>query len=180
VERIRSGDRDIFADLYDEYFIDLAAFAFRYVRDHAIAEDVVHDVFLKLWSFHSTIEIRTTLRAYLFSVVANRARDAAAQLRRDNAMFPTLLSEDFGPTGNMQASAESPYDSLESSDIRNAVVAAVATLPERQRMALTLRLANDMTYDEIATVLGITKSSVAELITKAQAKLKHLLRPLLP
>jgi RNA polymerase sigma-70 factor (ECF subfamily) len=170
----------VLAELYEAYFGDLAAFAFRFVRDRATAQDVVHDVFLSLWSIHATIDVRTTLDAYLFGAVANRARNVVAQMQRDNLRFVSLPDDSDGALGEVSRDTGSPYESLESTEVLRLVMAAVGKLPERQRLALTLRLSKDMTYDEIGTVLGITKGSVAELLRKAQAHLRHMLGPLLP
>jgi RNA polymerase sigma factor (sigma-70 family) len=175
-ERIRAGDKAVFAELYTLYFEQLSATAYRYVHDPAAAEDAVHDVFLKLWNLRTTLHILTTVRAYFFMAVINRARDVSAQQRRRAETGELGLDSD-AVREELRASQVSPLDSVESDEMQQIVRAAIAKLPDRQRLALTLRLTNEMTYDEIAAVLGITKSSVAELIAKAQRHLGDALRP---
>jgi RNA polymerase sigma factor (sigma-70 family) len=179
LERIRGGDKTVLAQLYDTYFGQLAAFAFRFIHDKNAAQDVVHDVFLRMWSIRETIEVRTTLEAYLFGAVANRARNVVSQARREDARFRSIDDIDVR-VGDVSSENISPHDVLEASDMLQAITAAVAALPERQRLALTLRLSKDMTYEEIGAVLGITKASVAELLRKAQAHLKPVLGVLWP
>lgn len=180
LERIRCGDQTVLAELYDAHFRDLAELAFRFVGEKGVAQDVVHDVFLRVWSMRATLDVHTRLEAYLFGAVANRARNVVAQRRRDHTVLG--LSSDDRETAMVESvpsRAASPYDDLETGDVRAAVMSAVAALPERQRLALTLRLTKDMTYDEIGVVLGITKASVAELVRKAQAHLRLALKTLL-
>jgi RNA polymerase sigma-70 factor (ECF subfamily) len=181
--RIRHGDSRAFAELYHQYFSPLGAFALRYVRDRDVAEDIVHDVFFKLWAMHATVDVRTTIRAYLFGAVANRARDAAAQIRRDTAARATITNEAQARSHtahHASALMDDPVESVESDDLRQVVMTALAALPERQQLAFTFRLVHEMTYEEIATVLGVTKGAVSQLIHKAQTQLKRALRDYLP
>jgi RNA polymerase sigma-70 factor (ECF subfamily) len=165
-ERVDFGDEQTLAALYVKYFGELWTFASRYVRNQAAA-DIVHDVFLTLWETRASIEVWTTIRAYLFSAVANRARNAAARERRDDSLAAVLPSL-------MTLPMPSENDGTDS-ELAQAVTNALASLPERQQLAFTLRLTNEMTYAEIATVLGVTKGAVSQLIHKAQSQLRRSL-----
>jgi RNA polymerase sigma-70 factor (ECF subfamily) len=173
---IRSGDEPAFAQLYEESLAPLWAFAMRYVREDAIARDVIQDVFYSLWVNRNTLHIETTLRAYLFGAVRYRSLALSARDKRR----AVLVEQTEGPSGAMVAEASpNPDERIESSEVRRTVAAAVSTLPERQQLAITLRIVQSMTYEEIGSVLGISKVAVSKLVHKAQDRLRKALAHLL-
>src|SRR5436190_13134698 len=80
IARIRAGDPDALDAVFRSYYAELCAFAYRYTRARAQAEDLVHDVFAQIWAEREHWQVRESLKAYLYAAVRNRAVSA---LRRE-------------------------------------------------------------------------------------------------
>jgi RNA polymerase sigma-70 factor (ECF subfamily) len=168
VARIRAGDEAAFDALYVQTFQELWSFARRYT-DVTVAEEVVQDVFLRLWERRHLWDVRSTVRAYLFGAVRNRALhhvDRAAVEARAALALP------------QPSDLSVPVD--ERGDILDAVTRAVAALPERQRAAMILRIQRSLTHAEIGDALGVSSAAAGALVRKAEAKLRVALAAYLP
>ena len=69
---IAAGDRSAFDTLFRAHYKPLCAFAVQYVKDRDVAEDLVQDLFFRLWQDREKVSITTSLKAYLFTAVRNR------------------------------------------------------------------------------------------------------------
>lgn len=188
VARIRRGDEGAFGSLYLAHHDELWRFAYSYVRSRDVAEELVQDVFLAVWGTRATWEVNTRVRAWLYASVRHLALN---HLRHERVVARTTgawAGDHSGSraseraTGNAQLGAITmgapPLDqqlALEGEEIDQAVVHAIAALPERRRIAMTLRWKHDMSSLEIARVLGTTPEAVRTLLTRARADLAGLL-----
>src|SRR5260221_9422481 len=73
VERVRQGDHAAFETAFRAYYSELCAFAYRYLRSPALAEEAVHDVFARLWQMRGELQVRSGVKAYLYGAVRHRA-----------------------------------------------------------------------------------------------------------
>jgi RNA polymerase sigma-70 factor (ECF subfamily) len=164
VARIRAGDADALDSVFRSYYSELCAFAYRYVRSRAQAEDLVHDVFAKLWAEREHWQVRDSLKAYLYGAVRNRA---ISTLRRQ---MVERRWEDRVHACHRAAPAhvENPAQAeLEREDLARVVQEVLAELPERCQMAVTLRWQRQLSYGEIAETMGISVNTVEVHITRA-------------
>lgn len=167
---LRAGDRSAFESLFHSHYAALCAFARRYVEDLSRAEELVQDVFLALWERRETLELRRSIRAYLFTAVRNAALDelkrrkTAARLGRDaaDALRPPKQAADSQAT---------------FSELARAVDAAVQDLPPRAREVFTMSREGGLSYGEIAEILGITVKAVEANMTRALRSLREALSP---
>jgi RNA polymerase sigma-70 factor, ECF subfamily len=157
VDRIRAGDAAAFEALYRAYWHRLYAFAYRYVPAKEDAEEVVQDVFLRIWRRRESWLPVGTVRNYLYCAVRNTARDRVeraviAQRWRDREV--ALLSDRPAVTGlDVEA-----Y--LEAADVAARVERALAELPSRRGAVCRLRLIDGLSYTEIGHRLGICEKTV--------------------
>jgi RNA polymerase sigma-70 factor (ECF subfamily) len=170
VARIRAGDAAAFDALYVGTFRELWSFARRYVSETA-AEDVVQDVFSRLWERHSVWEVRSTVRAYLFGAVRNRALHQTEHAAVERRASAAAVAEPVD-------SAVMPSES--TADVLVAVSHAVSALPERQRAAMIFRIQRSLSHAEIGDALGVSAAAAGALVRKAEAKLRVALRAYLP
>lgn len=188
VVRIRGGDEGAFESLYRAHHNELWRFAYSYVRSRDVAEELVQDVFLAVWGTRATWEVNTRVRAWLYASVRHlslnhlRHERVVARTIGVGAWGGTHASGDVDQSGVSQLDpmtmGEPPMDqqlSLEAEELANAVGRAIATLPERRRIAMTLRWKHDMSSLEIARVLGTTPEAVRTLLTRARADLAAVL-----
>lgn len=169
-QRIRSGDREAFGELYDRYASVALAAALRVVSGREQAEDVVHDAFLTVWRKIDRFDpTRGTLRAWLLTVVRNRAIDRIRAERGgiDVALLDeqSLLSTGPNPTW------EEAVQRLSAVELR----AAVWSLPPEQRTAIELAYFGGRTYREIAALTGVPQGTANGRLRLGLARLRDAL-----
>jgi RNA polymerase sigma-70 factor (sigma-E family) len=152
-------------DLYREHALGLVRFAVLLTGDRATAEDVVQDAFLGLHRHWDQVKDPGHVLAYLRTSVVNGSRSRHRRLlvaRRWRAEPPALVP-----------SAEA---SVLAGEDRRALLAAVEALPRRQREVLALKYFLDLSEQEIATMLRISRGAVASTASRALAALARQLR----
>ena len=141
--RLRHGDKDALRVIYEKYEGDLRTLAASLLRDTATAEDVVQDVFISLVRTVPKLHLRRTLRAYLATAVANRARDHFRKRSRER-----LAS--IEDAGQMAADMDGPVQIVGDAELIQKLRAAVAELPYEQREVVMLRMHSGLKFREIA------------------------------
>jgi RNA polymerase sigma-70 factor, ECF subfamily len=179
VARIRGSDEKAFESLYLAHHDELWRFAYTYVRSRDIAEELVQDVFLAVWGSRETWDVHTRVRAWLFASVRHLALN---HLRHERIVARTIGAAQAASGGDASteavAMAAPPMDQLlavEAEELDNACLQAIGELPDRRRIAMTLRWKHDMSSLEIARVIGTTPEAVRTLLTRARVDLAALL-----
>ena len=186
VLRLAAGDESACEALYLAYRSPLWRFAYGYVRSREVAEELVQEVFLSLWRNRNDAALRTSIRAWLYAAVRNHALNHLRHERvvtrlSERASRPHARAMHHTPDANADESIAmgSPEPdaqlTVEAHELDAAVTRAVAGLPERRRLAMTLRWKHDLSPLEIARVLGTTPESVRVLLTRARQELALLL-----
>src|SRR5204863_4223351 len=160
---MEAGERDASAAIeavYRRHYGKFLRVAVAILRDEQLAEEAVHDAFVRALRHRRGFDERGSLDAWLWRIVVNEARRRRS-LERAAPLSP-LESE--AVTGTSNGHRES-----------GAVEAIVAALPERQRLALFLRYYADLDYDAIATALGVKPGTVAATLHAAHAALRSQL-----
>ncbi|MDB4873889.1 MAG: polymerase sigma-70 factor [Gemmatimonadetes bacterium] len=168
IARIRAGDEAAFRALYLAHHDGLWKFAYTYVRSRDVAEELVQDVFLSLWGTRASWQVTTRVRAWLFAAVRNLALN---HLRHERVVARTAHVE----SSTMGERPPGQQETVEANELDEAIERALAELPERRRIAMTLRWKEDMSPLEIANVLGTTPEAVRVLLSRARTDLAALL-----
>jgi RNA polymerase sigma-70 factor (ECF subfamily) len=164
------GARQAFEALFDRYSKAMVNFAYRYVGDRGRAEELAQDVFLKLHRSLPSYTPTSRFRTYLYRIATNHFLN---ELRRgEYRSRPTAL----GSAEERQAeladeAAVLPDEMAEARQTEAAIVRALATLSDRERLALSLCRLQGLSYREIAEVLETTESAVKSLIHRATVSL---------
>jgi RNA polymerase sigma-70 factor (family 1) len=173
VARIRLGDAAAFRALFERFFEPLHRYALRLLRSREDAEDVVHDVFLRLWRQRDRLEPARDVRAYLYAAARNGALDRLRRRRLEEGWSeggaPPRASADGAAT---EAEVES---AIESEETAEAIRRAVEALPPRQREIILLRWRRQMSYAEIAAELRIAEKTVGIHVGRALRRLRATL-----
>lgn len=183
VARIRAGDQGTFEALHAELHDALWRFAYTQVRSSEVAEEIVQDVFLALWRKRTEWEVTSTVDGWLYGAVRHhvlrhlrqertvvRLTDRAALAAAPDATHPGAAA----PVA-MGSPGPDAHTALEAEEIDAAVTRALAALPERRRIAMTLRWKHGLAGPEIARVMGTTPEAVRVLLTRARQELGALL-----
>ncbi|UCD38197.1 MAG: RNA polymerase sigma-70 factor [Fidelibacterota bacterium] len=165
VERIRAGDAKAFKQLFFSHSESLVNFAFRFVGDQDLAEDIVQEVFLRVWEHRSRLDPAKNIRTYLYTATRNQALNVLrhSDVERESA-------EVIARMGREVVSSE---DQLEQHQIYQEVHRAIDQLPERCRVIFTMSRFDRLTYAEIAEILEISVKTVETQMGRALKSLRQ-------
>lgn len=167
---IRSGSRSAFTSLFETYYRPLCEYAFRFAGDSEWIEDVVQDVFIRIWEKRSSWSPKVAVRAYLYRSVYHQAINHQRKNR-----FEVPLNEEL--EYRLADISESPLKYMMDLEMSHIIRQVIDMLPERRREILVLRLLHELSYKEIGSVLGISVNTVDTQIRRAMKLLRSKLHP---
>jgi len=180
--RVKRGDRVAFAALVAKYQQPLLNFIFRTLRDEAEAEDVAQNVFLQVYKSRDRYRRTARFSTWLFTIARNLCLN---EIRRRTRHPADSLDEAHAESEGLPVrqypdkSAPLPADTLLHGELAAKVEEALAALPENQRTAILLCRQDELSYEEIAEVLGCSLSATKSLIHRGRETLKEQLKPYL-
>ncbi len=144
VEDVKAGDRRAFSELVQRHQRALLRLSLRFLKELSIAEDIVQESFIKAFEKIHLFEGRSSFKSWLFQIAVNTAKNRLRGLPREFVNIDDIhLGVDPGAESGMV-----------QGDFRRAIRAEVERLPERQRLALTLRIFEDLSFKEIAQIMA--------------------------
>ncbi|OIP84552.1 MAG: hypothetical protein AUK44_02155 [Porphyromonadaceae bacterium CG2_30_38_12] len=169
VEALRAGSHKTFSALFESYYEALCRYAFAILNDTHNAEDIVQRVFCKLWDQHESLEIRTSLKSYLYRVVHNESLNFAHQHRnREQINYEIAVSQ-----GEYY---EQVYEQIAASDLQRSIDMSIKLLPDQCRKVFEMSRIEQKSYSEIAKQLNISVNTVENHISKALRLLRIALK----
>ena len=172
-----SVDSSTFRQLFDAHAEALRRYARRFVRSREAAEDLVQEVFFRLWRGWETVETGPGIRAYLY--VATRSRALNYIRHEDTEARARLLAFPRGIMADDPALPPEGEKKLEADDITRAIEQVLTSMPRRQREVAALRLRHQLSTADIARKLGISPRTVEVHIARATKALREQLPALL-
>lgn len=163
--RLKNGDMLAFDRVYELYSHKLFSFVFKILKNEAEADDIVQEVFVKIWESRDTLEDYKLLNSYIFTIAYNNSIDLIRK-RINNTKYLEHLknSSSIYVTPNI-------ISQIEFNELNIKAEKLISNLPERQRQVYLLHREEGLTYPEIAEKLGISKNTVENHMVKA---LKYL------
>ena len=174
--RVRLGDAVVFEAVFRQYHRELRARAERVLGSRAMAEDVVQDVFLALWTARGRLRITASLGAYLHRSVRNAALRRSTRRSERAVSLDEMHEADRTFCQPLVAPGPSPLDHAEHSLLAGDLARAAAALPPRAREVFTLSRRDQLTNREIAERLTLSPKTVEMHLTRALAVLRAVLR----
>ena len=180
--RVKRGDTAAFTALVEKYKQPVMNLAYRLLRDQTEAEDLAQNVFVQVFKSASRYETTAKFSTWLFTIARNlglneirrRSRHPAESLDAPHPDDPARPRHQFEDTNNF-----SPPDRLLQGELAQKIEEALAGLPEIQRTAIQLCRQDELSYEEIAKVLGCSLSATKSLIHRGRETLKEKLKPYL-
>lgn len=153
--RVASGDENAFTQLYLHFGNKLILFGISLVRSKEIAEELVEDVFVRLWANRQSISGIDNLTVYLYVAVKNKALNKLSQKAKELIAAPF----DYLDT-TMHEFAADPYDLMITSEMMAQMQRAIETLPPRCKMIFKLVREDGLKYKDVAEILNISVNTI--------------------
>lgn len=166
-DAIRQDDRQAFGALFHEMYKPLVSHAFRFTREVATSENIVQDVFLKLWNQRHELVITTSMEHYLFRSVRNHCLNHLDKIKVRSEYLKMMT----------ERSSEDDYSAFyPEPDLLAKIEAAISNLPEKRQEIFRLAREEGLKYREIADKLDISVKTVEAQITQALKQLREALK----
>lgn len=177
VAAIAAGDELALRTLYDRVYPSLWDFSRSVTESRDAADDLAQEAMTLLWMRAPAWDPQAHVRGFLFTAVRHLARNASRRQRT----VADAESERRQEIVNLAMSTipATPAERLEHAELIAAVGRAVAGLPDVRRMALLLRWREQLPYEEIARVLGVSTTAAHHLVARARAAVRIQIAPLL-
>ena len=167
VRRVLDGDTAAFTTIVDRHAAACTRFATRMLGNREDAEDVTQETFLRAYRSLARYEERQAFRTWLFQILINRCRTAAARRRRRHRMF--LVDDNAIASASVRPAAE-------SSDLRAELQRVIDALDPDHREAFLLKHVEQLSYDEMAAATGVGVSALKMRVKRACDRMQWLLR----
>lgn len=177
---LKNSDEKTFEYIFREHFRELINYAFFYTGSLQTAEDIVQDIFLKIWNFRKDIEIRSNIRVYLLRSVHN---ECIQYLRHQSVIqkHNSFVNKKYSEIQLMnQLYTESGLTFLFEKEIGALVNDALKSVPDKTREIFILSRNSYLKNSEIAQKLELTEKSIEYHISRALDILRKQLKDYLP
>jgi RNA polymerase sigma-70 factor, ECF subfamily len=176
--RVKEGDGASFGVLLAKHRLSVIHFLYRMVQNHAVAEELAQEVFLRVYRSRGTYEPTAKFTTWLFRIATHLALNSLRDCKNEKSQERLDDSSDDMPM--KQVSDKRP--SIEAALVYEARLAevrkAIGALPEKQRAAVLMHKYEEMEYSQIARVLNCSESAVKSLLFRAyetlRARLAHM------
>jgi len=182
----QKGDDSGFDRIVFHYRSMIYRFIYRYIQDLDRAEDLSQEVFLRVYRARKRYRPTAGFRTWLFTIAARLCLNELRSRRRERRII-VRPGQGPGPDATQEDLLESARDplvegareALERKELEEAINRAIADLPAGQRVAILLLRFENLSYREIADVLGLSVMAVKSLVNRGREKLRRSLRPFL-
>lgn len=173
ISGIKQGDVAVFEELYRKYYVFLCLIAEHIIRNHSDAEEVVSDVFVKVWNIRDKIDITTSVKAYLVRAVHNTSLNYIEKVKLENKLTDSLSRSDCEL---LAWDSDYPLGQIYEKEIMEILDHGISTLPDCCKEVFVLSRDGNLKYADIAKKLGISENTVKTQIKIALSRLREILK----
>jgi RNA polymerase sigma-70 factor (ECF subfamily) len=159
VKGIRTSDPTAFTSLFRKYYEPLYRFAIRFVKDTQTAENIVQDVFVKLWEKRERWIVQSSVKAYLYTAVKNHSLNYLKHQKSVLSIDEVSIKQVYN--------VSSPEEVLIENEIVEAVQIAIEKLPRQCRRIYQMKRYDGLKYSEIADALNVSINTVKTQMKRA-------------
>lgn len=163
IEGLKAGNRKLFEEIFNSWYEPLTRYCFQRIGNQEDAEEVVQDIFVKLWLKREELSINISLNSYLYRMALNKIINYQKHLKVRLSHREHILAGNTLPTED--------YSMIHWKEIQSLVAMAVGDMPKKRRMVYELSRRDGLTYNEIAAYMNISPKTVEAQLSAA---LKHL------
>lgn len=167
IKAIRDGNAEVFRRVFDSCYDGLCRYAFTLLKDFDQAEDLVQSIMVKLWERRESLEIKTSVRSYLFRAVYNQCL---------NQLEHNTIKKKYDVGVQRIPGLDEQQPDVFPQELEDRIKKAVDSLPQQCRLIFMMSRYEDMRYSEIAEKLDISVNTIQNQICKALKILKDELK----
>jgi len=170
LEKLKEGDIHALEVIFNRHYGSLCKYLFLLFKNKIITEHIAQDIFVYLWENRETIYIKESLESYLYTAGRYKALNQIRDAKRQESILKDL--------GNAKVEEPLVLDfALETDELKRIIEETISSLPERCQQIFRLSREDELSYHEIAKVLGISVNTVESQMSIALRKLRAMLRP---
>ena len=169
VHRIKYGEKNAYQKLFERYAPKIYQFSLSYLKNEADAEELVQDVFLKIWEKREILDSSQNIKAYIFKIAVNTIYDFIRRKNIESAF------NDFAKV-NFNKSSNDTWDTIIYEEMQVTLNELITKMPEQRRRIFRLSKTKGLTNDEIAKKLNLSKRTVENQLYRAILFLKEHLK----
>lgn len=168
--KVAQGDENAFTILFDKYRDKIFFFALKFLQSDTRAEDVLQEIFLKVWMSRDELPAIKNFRAWLNTITRNHIYNALRRLALEESFTKELT---FRTPSEEQGSA---IDSLSFGELQRALKRAISQLTPQQRLVFELSRIEGLKHEQIAEKLAISRETVKKHMTDALQRIRLQIR----
>jgi RNA polymerase sigma-70 factor, ECF subfamily len=174
--RVKEGDLEAFEELVTRHQHSVVGTAARMLGSGGEAEDIAQQVFVRIWKSAARYEPSAKFTTWLMTITRNLVFNELRRRRRTHLVSLETAEDEAPPHQFADQEALAPSEKLIDAELQQAIDTAIASLPEKQRLAVVLRRYESMSYEEIAKILATSVAAVKSILFRARAELKDKLQ----
>lgn len=168
LRELQNQNKSVYKNVFNHFYKGLVVYANNFLYDQQASEDVVQEIFIVLWENAKDIEIKTSLKAYLFAMVRNKCLNYLKSIK----ITDDLNLIDF----NSALLLEEDFDIIseeEKAIVYRQILKIVESFPESMQQIFKLKFIENYKYNEIADELGISVNTVKTQLKRAKSKISE-------
>jgi RNA polymerase sigma-70 factor (ECF subfamily) len=166
--QIAAGDEKAFRELFDQYRERLFVFVWQLCHSVTDSEEVVQDIFLRLWENRAKLNQVDFPRKYMYVMARNRTLDLLTKIAKDQQMIKEVWA-------NLSQSGNFTENLLQAAESQKLINEAVALLPEKKQTIFWLSRRDGLSHQEIAQQMGLSVQTVKNTLTEILKQIKSYL-----
>ena len=176
IQRAANGDADAFEQLVRTYQTPIYNLCLRMTGNPEDAADLSQEAFIKAWRNLGSFQFESAFSTWLYRLASNTCLDFLRSVKRRPQVSLTVEDSDGeAQTLDLPDSAPTPEEAAITKEEQESLARAMQSLDEQQRQILTLRVVNDLSYAEIAEVMGIKEGTVKSRLARTRDALRKIL-----
>lgn len=168
LEELQKQNKTVYKNVFNHFYKGLVLYANNFLYDQQASEDVVQEVFISLWENAANIEIKTSLKSYLFAMVRNKCLNYLKALKITDDLNLIDLNSMLVLDEDLDLISEE-----EKSILYHQILKIIETFPESMQQVFKLKFIENYSYNEIADEMDISVNTVKTQLQRAKSKISQ-------
>ena len=177
IDALKKGDNRAFQLLLDQFSEKVYNLSLGILQNEEDAEDITQEIFTTVYLSVAQFKGESKLSTWIYRIAVNKCQEHIRKRSRKKrfGFLTSIEKAETNPSNTWNAHFDHPGIELENKERASILFAAIERLPENQRIAFTMHKVEGIPYEEVATIMAVTLSSVESLMFRAKQNLKQSL-----